>query len=213
MDGARLMAAERRAVIFGAGGFGVELHALLAGERFATLGFIASKSETNLPAAYLGGDGAIAEIPADAHLFVAIGDPAARRRVFDRIARAGRTPATFVHPAAYVAPTATIGNGAIVYPNTTVHGGAKLGAGVVVNSNVSVGHECDIGAFCSLNPGVALGGRMTMAPGTYVGIGATILDQIDICADVVIGAGATVTASIGQPGTYVGTPARPLKAA
>lgn len=206
------MAGIRRAVILGTGGFAIELHALLAGEKFTVLGFAGPDKRADLPAAYLGDDGAIAEIAADAALFVAVGEPAIRRRVFERIQRAGRTPAGFVHPAAYVAAGAQLGAGVIVYPNATVHGRVRLGQGVVVNSNVSVGHECDIGAFCSLNPGAALGGRIQMAPGTYVGIGATLLDEISICENVVIGAGATVTKDIGAAGIYIGTPAR-LKAA
>jgi len=207
------MTKTRRAVILGTGGFAIELHALLADVSQPVLGFAGPERRSDLPAAYLGADGAIAEIGADALFYVAIGDPAIRRRVFERFQQAGRTPAGFLHPAAYVAPGVDIGAGVIVYPNATVHGRVRLGAGVVVNSNVSVGHECDIGAFSNLNPGVALGGRIRMAPGTYVGIGASLLQEITICEGVVIGAGATVTTDIVRPGTYIGTPARPMRAA
>ena len=214
MDAAGLtMTALRRAVILGTGGFAIELHALLAGAGHPVLGFAGPEQRGDLTAAYLGDDGVIADTGADTPLYVAIGDPAIRRRVFERMQQAGRAPAAFVHPAAYVAPDAALGVGVIVYPNATVHGRVRLGAGVLVNSNVSVGHECDIGAFSNLNPGVALGGRIRMAPGTYVGIGASLLQEITICDGVVVGAGATVTSDIARPGTYIGTPARPMRAA
>jgi sugar O-acyltransferase (sialic acid O-acetyltransferase NeuD family) len=204
----------RRAVILGTRGFAVELHALLTDQKITVLGFAGPPDPhmPDLPAPYLGDDSAIATIEPDAQLFVAVGEPAIRRRLFDRIARVGRTPGGFVHPAAYVAHSAVIGAGAIVYPNATVHGRVQLGTGVVVNSNASVGHECEIGAFSNLNPGVALGGRIRMAPGTYVGIGASLVEEISVCEGVVIGAGATVTDDIRRPGTYIGTPARLMAA-
>jgi len=214
VDGAILMPAKsHRAVILGTGGFAIELHALLSGAKYAVVGFAGPDERVDLPAPYLGDDGTIAQIDPSAALFVAIGDPATRRRLFDRLALAGRAASGFVHPAAYVAPDAVIGAGAIVYPNATVHGRVQLGAGVLVNSNATVGHECVIGAFCSLNPGVALGGRIRMAAGTYVGIGAALVEEISICQGVVIGAGATVTVDIDRPGTYLGTPARLAQAA
>lgn len=203
----------RQAAILGTGGFAVELHALLSDAKYAVAGFAGPDERSDLPAPYLGDDSVIADISSGTHIFVAIGDPATRRRLYERIARLGRAPSGFIHRGAYVAPSAVIGAGTIVYPNATVHGHVRLGTGVVVNSNASIGHECEIGAFSSVNPGAALGGRIRLAPGTYVGIGATLVENITVCQDVVIGAGATVTTGIERPGTYIGTPARQMNAA
>lgn len=212
MDGAGVMNGEiARAVILGTGGFAIELYDLLRDSDVAVLGFVGPKSTRCLPARWLGDDDTLSATPAEAYVLIAIGDPARRRRVAEFATARDRRIGSFVHRAAWVAPSAELGEGVIVYPNATIHGRVRLGRGVVANSNATIGHECRIGAFCNINPGVAIGGCVGIGDGVYVGIGATIIENLSIAPDIIIGAGAVVIDDLESPGTYVGAPARRIE--
>lgn len=205
-------AARGPAVVMGTGGFAVELHGLLVDAGYDVLGFTGpDAAQGRLPAPWLGGDEALADIGRDATVFVAVAAPSVRRKLFETLQSMGRKSAGLIHHTAWIAASAEIAEDAIVYPNSTVHAGVHLGRGVLVNSNVTIGHETRIGAFTNLNPGVALGGRVEIGEGTTVGIGARTLENLTIAAGVVIGAGATVIEDLDRPGTYVGTPARRIE--
>lgn len=198
-------------VVMGTGGYAVELHGLLTDAGYDLIGFIGPDADADrLPGPWLGLDDAVAEQPTDALVFVAVAEPAIRRTLSARLAKMGRRPAGFVHERAWVSSRAAYADDVIIYPNTTIHAGVRLGEGVLVNSNVTIGHETEIGAFSNLNPGVALGGCVCIGEATYIGIGARTIENLTVAAGTVIGAGATVVSDISRPGTYVGTPARPI---
>lgn len=200
-------------IIMGTGGFALELGELVLSTGRSVAGFVGPAADCPLPAPWLGEDSALAAAPPAAEILVAAGNPALRQRLSQSARALGRTIATFVHPAAWVAASARIGAGSMVYPNSTVHAGVSLGEGVLVNSNASIGHETQIGAFCNLGPGCALGGRSRLGERVFVGIGACLLERLEVAADCVIGAGAAVTRPLPHAGRWVGVPARCLDAA
>ncbi|TGQ50727.1 acetyltransferase [Mesorhizobium sp. M1C.F.Ca.ET.193.01.1.1] len=116
-----------------------------------------------------------------------------------------------------ISPTATIGTQAQVGPGTLVahhaHVGpaATVGRGVIINTGAIVEHECKIADFSHISVNATVAGRAHIGSNVFIGAGATVIDKVSICDDVIVGAGATVVDHIVAPGTYVGTPAHPLK--
>ena len=96
-------------------------------------------------------------------MFVAIGDPAVRRRLMDRLEAARWPLPALVHPAAVVAPDAVLGAGVLVAAGAVVETAALIGRGAIVDIGVLVDHECEIGEFCHLRPGDVLGPRAKRA--------------------------------------------------
>jgi hypothetical protein len=63
-----------------------------------------------------------------------------------------------VHPAAVVAPSATIGAGTLVMPGAVVNAEARIGANAIVNSGAIVEHDCEVGEGVHIAPGAVLCG-------------------------------------------------------
>ncbi|MEM7310612.1 MAG: UDP-3-O-(3-hydroxymyristoyl)glucosamine N-acyltransferase [Planctomycetota bacterium] len=61
-----------------------------------------------------------------------------------------------VHPAAWVDPTAELGEDVAVGPNATVGAGARIGARTALHAGVTVGAGSELGADCVLHSGVVL---------------------------------------------------------
>jgi UDP-3-O-[3-hydroxymyristoyl] glucosamine N-acyltransferase len=82
---------------------------------------------------------------------------------------------TGVHPMAFVAPTATLGEGVAVYPFAYVGDGARIGDGGTIHPGAVVGADCALGRDvvlhpnCVLYPGVRLGDRVEVHSGTVLG--------------------------------------------
>lgn len=118
----------------------------------------------------------------------------------------------------------TLGDDVFVGPFVEIQKGVEIGPRTRVQSHAFICELVTIGADCFISHGAmfindtfASGGPArgdktkwaTTRVGDRVSIGtnATIL-PVTICDDVVIGAGAVVTKDIGEPGFYVGNPAR-----
>ena len=145
-------------------------------------------------------------------LVVAIGDNASRLAAADRLARLA--PVRFgvvVHPAAVVAPSASVGAGTIICAGAVVNSGARLGPHCLVNTSSSVDHDCVLDEGASTGPGARLGGECVVGRASAVGIGAIVLHGRRIGADSVIGAGAVVTRDVPERVVAWGAPARVVR--
>ncbi|MBM4282982.1 MAG: acetyltransferase [Deltaproteobacteria bacterium] len=146
---------------------------------------------------------------ADRRVVVAIGNNAARRRVADRLLAAGHRFATLVHPTAWVAPSARLGDGAVVFAGAIVQPDVVVGAHAILNTGCSVDHDCVVGAFSHVAPGARLCGAVQVGDGALVGVGAAVIPAVRIGAWATVGAGAAVVRDVDAGATVVGVPARP----
>lgn len=115
---------------------------------------------------------------------------------------------TFVHSSAYVDPSATIGQGSVVYPGCIIDQGVEIGDNVLLNVSCIVAHDTKIGSHSFLSPSVAVAGFVTIGEQCVIGINSTIIDKIKIVGKSQTGAGAIVIKNLDKPGLYVGNPAR-----
>lgn len=72
---------------------------------------------------------------------VAIGNPDVRLSRSEKLRAAGYRIAAIVSPAAYVSPSAVLGDGCVIEPNATVQTGAHLGEACIVASGAVVRHN------------------------------------------------------------------------
>jgi sugar O-acyltransferase (sialic acid O-acetyltransferase NeuD family) len=176
-----LPASITRVLIVGAGGFGREVlvwaRATWPGDTSRIAGFLSADArvldghECGLgivgdPASYMpaAGDG----------FLLAIGIPAVRRRVAEALLARGAEFLSLIHPTAIVAPTATIGPGAILCPHALVSDAASLGRCALVNYHASLGHDASAGDYCVLSPYASLGGHARAAEDVFLGMHASI---------------------------------------
>ncbi|RZA32254.1 MAG: acetyltransferase [Lysobacteraceae bacterium] len=218
----------RRIAIVGAGGHGREILQLIRDINAALApaaptwdcagflvdaGFDAPPTIAGLPV--LGDLAWLAANP-DAAVVVAVGAPAARKRLVRRIRALGSTPCVkafpvLVHPRAWIGAGVELGAGSVVCAGAMLTTDIRLGEHVHVNVGCTLAHDDVLEDFVTLAPGVHLAGNVLLGEGVELGIGSTVIPRARVGAWSVVGAGAVVTANIDADCTAVGAPARPIK--
>jgi sugar O-acyltransferase (sialic acid O-acetyltransferase NeuD family) len=107
-------------------------------------------------------------------LLLAIGIPLVRRQVAESLRSRGAKFLTLVHPKAIVAPTAAIGEGAIICPYSIVSDSARVGAFVLMNYHSSLGHDASAGDHAVLSPYATLGGNAYIGDDVFLGLHASV---------------------------------------
>lgn len=140
---------------------------------------------------------------------VGVGKPKNKRVMIEKALLAGWQPHPgIVHPTAICLSPPPLGG--MVSPGCIVTVDVKLGDFVTLNLNTTVGHDTYMGAMSTTNPGVQVSGNCRIGHCVELGTGAIVRDGMRIVGDCTIGAQAGVVKHIDAPGTYIGTPARPL---
>ncbi|MBC7447709.1 MAG: acetyltransferase [Hymenobacteraceae bacterium] len=148
--------------------------------------------------------------PAHYEVLVAVGEPAVRRRVVERLP-AATSYATLVHPTVVCSEWVEIGAGSILTAGVVLTCDIQLGAHAQLNLHTSIGHDCRIGPYFTAAPGARISGDCHLGSGVYVGSNAALRQGIRVTDNVTIGMGSVVVKSIAKPGVYVGNPLRQLR--
>lgn len=147
----------------------------------------------------------------DVAVIPAIGAPAVRAALLERLREAGVALQTVVHPSAVLGPRVSLGDGAIIGPGCVLTCDVTVHRGAIVNYGALVGHDGVLGACCFIGPGAQLAGSVRVGRGASVGIGASIIQSVSIGEGAVVGAGSVVIRDVDPGATVVGVPASPIK--
>lgn len=204
--------------IFGAGGLGREVRALLSRlAEWRVAGFFDDKV---IPGALVDGltcFGGIDQLLSGSEqmeIVVAIGDPATKQSIIGRLQGAQHLSfPTVIDPDARLLDPKQIhiGAGSIITAGSILTTGISVGRHCLVNLNVTIGHEARIGDCCSIMPGVNLAGSVHLGSGVLVGNGANLLNGIRVGDGARIGAGSVVLHDVAANTTVVGVPAKEKK--
>lgn len=148
-------------------------------------------------------------LPADAEVFVAIGDNNIRAKLLKKFQN-WKQP-TLIHPSATISRSACLGSATVVMAQAVVGLNVRIGDGCIINTSSSVDHDCELGNFVHISPGSHLAGTVKVGAYTWFGIGSVAVQSLSIGEEVIIGAGSVVITSIEEKGTYVGNPCRKIK--
>lgn len=212
------MSSNARLIVAGAGGLGVEValyvrDALAAGRLCGHLaGFLDDEKQGRLPELDLPVLSAIdAYRPQDGdRVVIAVGDPAGRSVIAERLARLGARFFSVVHPLAWVAPLARLEDGCVVAPFATIGPRARLARHVLINTHAGIGHDCTIGPCTAVSPHAVVNGWVSLGREVMVGSGAVIVPGQQVGDRARVSAGAVVQAAVSADVTVWGNPARPL---
>jgi acetyltransferase EpsM len=142
---------------------------------------------------------------------LAIGDNAARARIFSALRDAGETLPAFVHPSATVAGSASIGSGTIVLAHAVINAEAVVDENVIVNTAATIDHHSRVGRDAHIAPGVHLAGGCRVGEGSALGIGTVVAPAVQIGARTFVGAGSVVLEDLPPDVIAFGSPARVVR--
>lgn len=208
------MTQTRNVLVYGASGHGKVVAEAARALGHVVLGFIDDGVPVGtlvLGLPVMGDFGRLLEAKPDATIALGVGANATRRLLAERIARSGFTLGTYVHPRAWVSPSATLGPGTVVMANAVVNAEATLGEGVILNTGAVVEHDCVIGSFAHISPNAALGGGVHVGECAHVGLGASVRPLARIGRNCVVGAGSVVLGEAKDDTVVAGVPARLLR--
>jgi acetyltransferase-like isoleucine patch superfamily enzyme len=119
--------------------------------------------------------------------------------------------ATIVDPSSFVARTASIGAGCVIFPNCFIGRGAKLGDWVFSLSGSIINHDCVLEDCVTLCSGVTLAGAVHVEDHCYLGQGCNIKQYLKIGRNSLIGMGAVVVKEVPPNAVMAGNPARKMR--
>jgi sugar O-acyltransferase (sialic acid O-acetyltransferase NeuD family) len=200
---------EKRLVIYGAGGHGCSLAAMVRhSEDYEILGFL----DDGLPVdtqvdglIMLGGGEKLAEL-AQAGICLAVngvggvGDLPARLAVYEKLAKAGFHCPSVIHRTAFLEESAVLADGVQVYPFAYIGIRVQVGYGCIINTGAIVSHDCSLAPYVNLSPGATLAGGVTVGEAALIGMRATVNLNVSIGKRARIGNGATVKADVPDGG-------------
>ena len=118
---------------------------------------------------------------------------------------------SLIAPSVFVARTAVIGAGCVIYPNCFVGHNARLGDRVFVLSSSTINHDNVLEDNVSVTSHVSLAGYVHVETGCYLGQACTVRQYLRIGRDSLIGMGSVVLADVPPNSVMVGNPARKLR--
>ncbi|WP_460389434.1 NeuD/PglB/VioB family sugar acetyltransferase, partial [Thermus thalpophilus] len=109
----------------------------------------------------------------DVGFVLAIGENKLRKKLATQIQ--GVRWATLVHPKAYVHPSASVGEGTVIFAGAVVQPSALIGKHVIVNTGAVVEHDCKVGDWAHLASGARLAGGVNIEEGAFLGTGGVVI--------------------------------------
>ena len=214
--------------IYGAGGFGREVMALLPSalptlfpndnlsEIF--LCFIDDeKNETNINGVEVFSETEFHLLESNEHIYaIAISDSKSRKLVFEKMSKSPAKPITLIFDNVLIMKNSKIGNGSIIMPGVKISTSVNVGDFVHINFNSYIAHDCIIKDFVTVSPGVICCGNAIISEHAFIGAGSVIKQGTPreprlIGAGSTLGIGSNLISNIPVYQTYAGNPARKIE--
>ena len=209
----------KRLVIFGASGFGKEVHQLVCDindihKHWELLGFL--DDDVNLHNEIINGLPVLGGIDlldnfTDVGVLIGISEPNLKTRIIKKIKERNKFIdfPSVLHPLVSINPKLVkFGVGNIVSPYCIFTANIEIGDFNTFNTRVTIGHDVKIGDFNSFNPNVQISGNVNIGSTNFFAVNSVILQGISIGNDNFIGACSLVIKKIRDNTKLFGIPAQ-----
>lgn len=208
--------------IFGAGGFGREVAAIICAVNKVTptwniIGFFDDGVEVGTQISHygkvLGGMEVLNNWGTSIDIAIAIGTPTTLKMVQQKITNPKVDFPNVIYPdfLLYDPETLKMGKGNIINRGCSCTCDVTIGDFNLINGNIGFGHDNKIGNYNVIMPSVNISGEVTLGECNLIGVGSIIIQQIKIGNNVCLGAGAVLMTKPKDGNTYIGNPAKIFK--
>lgn len=208
----------KKIAIYGAGGFGREVHSIIEDinkkkNTFIFIGYFddgVDKGTIINNFSVLGNIDDLNEWDEPIDLIIAVAIPKIKKNIAESIHNPYVGFPVLIHPSAIMGESRFnfIRGGTIICAGTIITVNVEIGCHVILNLGCTVGHDTKIGDYSSFMPSVNISGEVLIENCVYVGTGAKIINRLTVGEFCDIGAGAVITKSIPPNYLAVGMPAR-----
>lgn len=146
----------------------------------------------------------------DIRFLIALGDPDAREKVYNKIKENGYLLSTWIHPKAEIAHSVTMGEGVIIM-DAYIDVNVNVGNNTFIYYKAAIGHDSVVKENCIIGAGAFVGGHSTIEKNVYFGPGAAVRDRIHIGECAVIGLNSAVYKDVPNGCSAIGNPAKVIQ--
>ncbi|MCT4588713.1 MAG: acetyltransferase [Carboxylicivirga sp.] len=172
-------------IIIGAGGHGAELDEYIQYDRIKgqksqiqIIGFLDDNPDSYNHYAFsapLLGDIKNHQVRSDCQYIIGIANLDYRRMIVESFLSKGARFMSFIHPTAYISPSAKLETGCIVGPNANIGPNVKVGSFNLINSRCSLGHDTELGDYNFICPNVCFSGFTKVGDDNLFGINSATI--------------------------------------
>lgn len=142
---------------------------------------------------------------------MAIGSPAGKRRVHERLQARGAVFPSLIHPTAKIARTAHVAEGVLILFNSATGPNSRVDRFVTINTGSGLGHDASVGEFTTLSSKVDITGNVHVGKDAMIGSNAVFVPGVKIGDGATVGAGSVIYRSVRAGSTVYAPPAKLLK--
>jgi sugar O-acyltransferase (sialic acid O-acetyltransferase NeuD family) len=144
----------------------------------------------------------------DVEVSIAIGEPAARVKIREKVIRAGIPLATLIHPTASVGYGANIGAGVTICFSACVSSNTTISENVYMQPFSLIGHDTIVGRDSVLSPHVQVCGNCKIGRETFLGVGCVVKEKVVIGSNSIVSMCSVVMRNVSDGVVVSGNPAR-----
>ncbi len=116
------------------------------------------------------------------HVAIGVGEPTDRKRLFEWSRSAGCLLPPIVHPHTVLSPAATVGDGVIIGPYSTVLSGSRIGDGCCLLAMVNINQDVEIQRWCLIGASCVIGNGAVLEEGSHLGMGRVLAPAARLAA-------------------------------
>lgn len=137
----------------------------------------------------------------------AVGTPAIRRKLIEKMLNCGAEFINIIGNESFIAPTAKIGRGIILVLRVTINDNAKLGDFSVMHDISGLGHDSKVGHYCCLMNNVNVTGGAVIGDEVFMASGTFIAPKANVGDGAYIGPNSVVLKRVRAGAKVIGNPA------